>query len=66
MYKLINKLAPPIMNGVFKLNSDIRYNMRQILQFFAISQDREYFLPLTKNMGYPPDDYKTVGNLDIF
>ena len=53
MYKLINKLAPPIMNGVFKLNSDIRYNMRQILQFFAISQDREYFLPLTKNMGYP-------------
>ena len=28
MSKLINNLSPPIMNRVFKLNSDIRYNLR--------------------------------------
>ena len=33
MYKLVNNLSPPIMNGVFKLNSNSRYNLRQILQF---------------------------------
>ena len=33
MYKLINNLSPPIMNRVFKLNSDSRYNLRQISQF---------------------------------
>ena len=32
-YKLINNLSPPIMNRVFKLNSDSRYNLRQISQF---------------------------------
>ena len=32
-YKLINNLSPPITNRVFKLNSDSRYNLRQILQF---------------------------------
>ena len=33
MYKLINNLSPPTMNRVFKLNSDSRYNMRQIWQY---------------------------------
>ena len=33
MYKLINNLSPPSMNTAFKLNSDIRYNLRQISQF---------------------------------
>ena len=33
MYKLINNLSPPIMNRVFKLNSDIRYSSLQISQF---------------------------------
>ena len=30
MYKLISNLSPPVMNRIFKLNSDIRYNLRQI------------------------------------
>ena len=34
MYELINNLSPLIMNRVFKLNSDSRYNLRQISQFF--------------------------------
>ena len=33
MYKLVNKLSPPIIDRVFKPNSDIRYNLRQISQF---------------------------------
>ena len=33
MYKIINNLSLPIMNRVFKLNSDIRYNLTQISQF---------------------------------
>ena len=33
MYKLINNLLPAIVDRVFKLNSDIHYNLRQILQF---------------------------------
>ena len=33
MYKLVNNLSPPIMNRVFKLNSNSRYNLRQISQF---------------------------------
>ena len=33
MYKLINNLSSPTMNRVFKLNSDSRYNLRQISQF---------------------------------
>ena len=55
MYKLINNLSSPTMNRVFKLNSDSRYNLRQISQFsrkIDISRDREYFLPWPKNMGY--------------
>ena len=30
MYRRINNLSPPIMNRLFKLNSDIRYISRQI------------------------------------
>ena len=33
MYKIINNLSPPIINRVFKLISDIRYNLSQIWQF---------------------------------
>ena len=33
MYKPINSLSRPIMNRVFKLNSNSRYNLRQILKF---------------------------------
>ena len=58
MYKLINNLSPPIMNTVFKLNSDSLYNLRQIFAIvqivgkIGISRDREYFLPWPKNLGY--------------
>ena len=57
MYKLINNLSPPIMNRVFKLNSDSRYNVRQISQFSRslvklVYHETEYFLPWPKNMGY--------------
>ena len=33
MYKLNNNLSSPIMNKVFKLNSDSHYNLWQISQF---------------------------------
>ena len=33
IYKLVNNPSPPIMNRVFKLNSDNRYNLRQISNF---------------------------------
>ena len=72
MYKLINNLSPPSMNTVFKLNSHIHYNLRQISQF-SRSQARSvyhgtesisYFGP--KIWDILPDDYKTIGNLDTF
>ena len=53
MYKLINNLSSPTMNRVFKLNSDSRYNLRQISQFsrsFVKSvYHGTYFLPWSKN-----------------
>ena len=57
MYKRISNLSLPIMNRVFKLNSDSRYNFSnsaifQILGKIGISWDREYFLPCPKNMEY--------------
>ena len=66
MYKLINNLSPTIMNRVFKMNSDSRYNLRQISQFSR---------PLVKTVYYGtvsisylglkiwymlPDDCKTI------
>ena len=61
MYKRINNLSPPIMNRVFKLNSDslktldkleTNFTIFQNLGKIGISRDREYFLPWPKNMGY--------------
>ena len=56
MYKLINNLSSPTMNRVFKLNSDSRYNLRQISQFSRSLVKSVYhgtdFLPWSKNVGY--------------
>ena len=72
MYKLINNLSPPIMNRVFKLNSDSRYNLRQISQFsrslvrsvYHGTESISYLGP--KIWDILPDDYKTIQNLDTF
>ena len=72
IYKLINNLSPPIMNRVFKLNSDSRYNLRQISQFsrsliksvYHGSESISYLGP--KMWDILPDDYKTIQNLDTF
>ena len=72
MYKLINNLSSPTMNRVFKLNSDSRYNLRQISQF-----SRSLVKPVchgTESISYLgpkiwdilPDDYKTIQNFDTF
>ena len=68
MYKLINNLSPPIMNRVFKLNSDSGYSLRQISQF-SRSLVRSVYHG-AKNISYLgpkiwdilPDDYKTIQN----
>ena len=60
------------MNRVFKLNSDIRYNLRQISQF-SRSHLRSVYLG-TETISYLgpkiwdilPEDYETIGNLDAF
>ena len=60
------------MNMVFKLNSDIRYNLGQILQF-SRSQVRSVYHG-TESISYlgPKiwdilrDDYKTIGNFHTF
>ena len=72
MYKLVNNLSPTIMNRAFKLKSDSRYNLRQILQFFRSlvksvyhgTESVSYLGPKISNI--LPDDYKTVQNLDTF
>ena len=72
MYKLISNLSPPIMNGFFKLNSDSRYNLRQISQFsrslvrsvYHGTESISYLGP--KIWDILPDDYKTIQNLDTF
>ena len=72
MYKLINKLSPPIMKRVFKLNSDSRYNLRQISQFSRSLVKLIYHG--TESISYLglkiwhilPGDYKTIQNLDTF
>ena len=72
MYKLINILSPPIMNRVFKLNSDSHYNLRQILQFsrsliksvYHGTGSISYLGPKIWDM--LPDDYKTIQNMDTF
>ena len=72
MCKLINKLSPPIMNRVFKLNSDSRYNLKYILQISRSLVKSVYHG--TENISYLDpkiwhiltDDYKTIQNLDAF
>ena len=72
MYKLVNNLSPTIMNRAFKLKSDSRYNLRQILQFsrslvksvYHGTENVSYLGPKISNI--LPDDYKTVQNLDTF
>ena len=72
MYKLINNLSPPIMNRVFKLNSDSIYNLRQILQFSkflvkSVYHGTESISHLgSKIWNILPDHYKTIQNLDTF
>ena len=72
MYKLISNLSLPIMNRVFKLNSDSRYNLRQILQFSRSLVKSVYHGTETVSYLGPkiwdilPDDYKTRQNLDTF
>ena len=72
MYKLIKNLSLPIMNRVFKLNSDSRYNMRQIWQFSRSlvksvhhrTEGISYLRPEIWDI--LPDDYKTIQNLYTF
>ena len=72
MYKLVNNLSPPIMNRVLKLNSDSRYNLRQISQFsrsllksvYHRTESNSYLGP--KIWDILPDDYKAIQNLDTF
>ena len=60
------------MNRAFKLKSDSRYNLRQILQFsrslvksvYHGTESVSYLGPKISNI--LPDDYKTVQNLDTF
>ena len=60
------------MNGVFKLNINSRYNLRQILQFsrslvkllYHGTECISYLGP--KIWDILPDDYKTIQNLDTF
>ena len=72
MYKLINNLSPPIMNRVFKLNSDSRYNLRQISQFSrplvkSVYHGTESISYLgSKIWDILPDECKTIQNLDTF
>ena len=72
MYKLISNLSPPIMNRVFKLNSDSHYNLRQILQFSrSLVKSVHHGIESISYLGPKiwdilPDDYKTIQNLDTF
>ena len=60
------------MYRAFKLNSDSRYNLRQILQFSRSLVKSVY--PRTESISYLgpkiwdklPGDYKTIQNLDTF
>ena len=70
--QFIINLSPPIMNRVFKLNSDSRYNLKQISQFsrpfvksvYHGTESISYLSP--KIWAILPDDYKTIQNLDAF
>ena len=72
MYKRINNLSPPIMDRVFKLNSNSRYNLRQISQFVrslvkSVYHGKERISCLgPKIWDILPDDDKAIQNLDTF
>ena len=71
-YKLINNLSKPIMNRNFKLNSDSRYNLKQMQQFSRSLVKSVYhgtesiFYLDPKIWDIQPDGYKTIPNLDTF
>ena len=68
MYKLISNLSPPILNAVFKLNSDSLYNLRQISQFsrslvkslYHGTESISYLGPKIWDILPVPDGYKTI------
>ena len=70
--KLVSNLSSPKINSVFKLNSDSRYNLRQILQFsrslvksvYHGTDSISYLGP--KIWDILTDDYKTIENLNTF
>ena len=64
--KLINNLLPPIMNRVFKRNSDSPYNLSKIVQLSVYhgTESISYLGP--KIWGILPDYYKTIQNWDTF
>ena len=72
IYKLVNNLLPPSMNRVFKLDSDSRYNLRQILQFsrsliksvYHGTESISYLGP--KIWDILPDEHEAIQNLDTF
>ena len=72
MYKIINNLSLPIMNQIFKLNSDNRYNLKQISEFYRslvrlIYHGTESISCLgSKIWNILPDDYQTIQNSDTF
>ena len=64
--KLINNLLQPIMNKVFKRNSDSPYNLSKIVQFSVYhgTESISYLGP--KIWDILPDYYKTIQNWDTF
>ena len=72
IYKLFDNLLPPSMNRVFKLNSDSRYNLQQILQFFRSLVKSVYHGTESISCLGPriwdilPDEHETIQSLDTF
>ena len=55
-YKLINNISRPVINKVFKLNSDSHYNLRQFSQFSRYLVFSEFFYLGRKIWNILPDD----------
>ena len=56
IYKLINNISRPVINKVFKLNSDSHYNLRQFSQFSRYLVFSEFFYLGRKIWSILPDD----------
>ena len=56
IYKLINNISRPVINKVFKLNSDSHYNLRQFSQFSRYLVFSEFFYLGRKIWNILPDD----------